>query len=75
MATSGRSRARATVSQVWAFCPPPWMSTNSAGSVPQTRALRWRPGATSTVSRRTTGSPFQGSPTSEALSANIENSS
>ncbi len=33
-ATSGRSRARATVSQVWAFCPPPWMNTTSGGSVP-----------------------------------------
>ena len=38
-ATSGRPRARATVSQVWAFWPPPWMSTSSAVAVPHTRAL------------------------------------
>ena len=38
-ATSGRSRARATVSQVWAFWAPPWMSTSSGGADPHTRAL------------------------------------
>ena len=39
MATSGRCMASATVSQVWAFCPPPWTRTRSAGASPHTRAL------------------------------------
>ena len=43
-ATRGRSRASATVSQVWAFWPPPWRSTSSGGPVPQTRALTRRSG-------------------------------
>ncbi len=74
-ATRGRSRARATVSQVWAFWPPPWMKTTSAGPVPHTSALIRRPGATSTNSRRTVGGPVQGSPTSLAFSWKSENSS
>ena len=38
-ATSGRPRARATVSQVWAFWPPPWRNTISGGGgTPHQRA-------------------------------------
>ena len=74
-ARSGRSSARATVSHVWAFCPPPWTSTSSGGPSPQTRALTRRPGATSTDSRRTTGGPSNGRPASSAFSWKSENSS
>ena len=53
------------------------MSTISGSLVPHTRALRLRPvdGSTTTVSRRTVGSPFHGTPYSSAFSRNIENSS
>ncbi len=56
-ATSGRPSASATVSQVWAFCAPPWMRTISGGASPQTSALSRRPvaGSTTTDSRRTVG--------------------
>ena len=37
IARSGRPSARATVSQVWAFCAPPCTSTISGGPLPQTR--------------------------------------
>ena len=57
MATSGRPRDSATVSQVWAFWAPPCSSTNSGGASPHTRALSARPWPTSTLSRRTTGGP------------------
>ena len=57
MATSGRPRARATVSHVWAFWAPPCRSTSSGGPSPHTSALSRRPGSTSTDSRRTTGGP------------------
>ena len=59
-ATSGRSRARATVSQVWAFCAPPWISTSSGGAAPHTRALIRRDGPTSTNALRTSGGPVVG---------------
>ena len=65
----------ATVSQVCAFCAPPCRSTSSGGSVPQTSVLtRWPP-VSSTLSRRTVGGPFHGSPASCALSRNRPNSS
>ena len=38
-ATSGRSSASATVSQVCAFCAPPWSRTSSASPSPHTSAL------------------------------------
>ena len=68
-ATSGRSSARATVSQVWAFCAPPWTSTSSGSDVPHTSALTRRPSSSSTSSRRTAGGPSYGMPYSDALSA------
>ena len=43
IATSGRSSASATVSQVWAFCAPPCRRTISGGSSPQISALRPAP--------------------------------
>ena len=75
MAASGRSRASATVSQVWAFWPPPWRNTICGASDPHNRALTRRPGATSTHSRRTVGGPVQVRPASLAFSSNRENSS
>ena len=75
MATSGRPRAMATVSQVWAFWAPPCTSTSSGGPSPHTSALSRRPGATSTNSRRTVGGPSYGSPNSSAFSWKYENSS
>ncbi len=74
MATSGRLRASATVSQVWAFWAPPWISTSSAGASPHTSALMGDPDGVSTCVRRT-GRGSKASPTSAALSASIENSS
>ena len=56
-ASSGRPRASATVSQVWAFWAPPWTSTSSGGPVPHTRLETRRPGDTSTSTRRTSGGP------------------
>ena len=43
------------MSQVWAFCAPPWMSTSSGDAEPHTRALSRRAGATSTNVLRTVG--------------------
>ena len=57
IATSGRPSAIATVSQVCAFCAPPWRNTSSGSPSPHTSALRRRPGSTSTDSRRTVGGP------------------
>ena len=74
-ATSGRSSASATVSQVWAFWAPPWSSTISGSRVPQTRALTDRSGATSTARRSTVGCPRHGRPASSAFSSNIPSSS
>ncbi|MEZ5165267.1 MAG: hypothetical protein R2695_01800 [Acidimicrobiales bacterium] len=55
MATSGRRSFIATVSHVWAFCAPPWISTNSGSPVPQTRADSASPEASGTATRRTNG--------------------
>ena len=73
---AGRSRASATVSQVWAFCAPPWTSTSSGGDVaPHERADTRRPPPTSTSARRTIGGPAHVRPYSEAFSWNSPNSS
>ena len=73
--SSGRSSARATVSQVWAFWAPPWMRTISGGPVPHRRALSRRSPSTGTETRSTVGGPSSVSPTSSAFSANSPNSS
>src|SRR3954451_2178676 len=70
MATRGRRRASAVVSQVCAFCAPPWTRTSSAGVSPHTSAL-----IPPTSVRRTDGGPSQGSPASAAFCWNRPSSS
>jgi hypothetical protein len=74
-ATRGRPSARATVSQVWAFCAPPCNRTTSGSPGPHTRALSFRPGSTPTSTRRTTGGPLKARPNSSAFSWKKPNSS
>ena len=54
MATSGRPRASATVSHVWAFWAPPWRNTSSGGPVAPHRA---RSAGGRRRRRRTRGAP------------------
>jgi hypothetical protein len=63
------------VSQVWAFWAPPCSSTISGAPLPHRSALTRRSPSTGTDTRSTVGGPDQASPTSEALSSNMENSS
>ena len=74
-ATSGRSRASATVSQVWAFCAEPCTTTSSIGPLPHRSALTQREPDTATWTRCTSGAPCHGRPTSSAFSCRYANSS
>src|SRR3954468_20057875 len=75
MHSAGRPRATTTLSQGWAFCPPPCRKTSSGGVLPQRTVLIVCPPANATFSRSGVSSLGQATPISSAFSATRANSS